>query len=97
MFSQKIHDLATKIPEGGFRWVEDGPVIRQIIQEVDAFIVPRLKKIGLGRDLMRAARQEAAYKVLDLLDTLYGWDPPRMDDTQERAFYRQIVQWEIAE
>jgi len=33
--------------------------------------------------------------VLDILDTLYGWDAPRMTDEQERAFYKYIVQMEI--
>ena len=95
MFSKTIHDLARKIKVGGFRWVEDGPTIREIIREVDAFSAPLLETAGLTTDKLLAARRAAAYTALDLLDTLYGWDAARMDEAQERAFYRQIVQWEL--
>jgi len=87
MFAQQIKDLAASISKGGFRWVEDGPTIRKIVQYVDT----NSKTFGLSLDV----RRETAVKVLDVLDTLYGWDAPRMTDEQERAFYKYIVQMEI--
>lgn len=87
MFSPRIHDLAEKIQLNGFRWVEDGPTLREIVREVD-------REVKLRAPLL-ATRRELAYQILDILDTLYGWDAPRMDETQERAFYKAIVGWEI--
>lgn len=85
MFSQRIVDLATRIQVNGFRWVEDGPTLREIVQVVDA----------TNKSQSLASRREIAYKALDLLDTFYSWDAPRMDETQERAFYLAIIGWEI--
>ena len=87
MFSVRIHELAEKIQQNGFRWVEDGPTLREIVREIDM-------AVKLTAPLL-ATRRELAYQALDILDTLYGWDAPRMDETQERAFYRAIVGWEI--
>ena len=87
MFNQRIHDLAAKIQKNGFRWVEDGPTLREIVREIDAAVKLQVP--------FSATRRELAYQALVILDTLYGWDAPRMDETQERAFYRAIVGWEI--
>ena len=94
MFSRQIHDLAEKVPQGGFRWVEDGPTIRKIVQLVDDYVTP---KLGARTDVQGivALRREVVFHALDLLDQVYGWDAPRMTDEQERAFYRFIVVAEV--
>lgn len=91
IFSPQIINLASSIQEYGFRWVEDGPTLAEIIRLVDVSATAELKKRNLGADQLLTLRRKICEEALDLLDMVYGWDADRMSETEERMFYRALV------
>ena len=83
---ENVHELARKIADGGFGWVEDGPTLLEIIDIVNG---------SFEGILDHEERKDICYKVLDSLDTTYEWDAPRMNEETERGFYKWMVNYRI--
>ena len=83
---ENVHELARKIADGGFVWVEDGPTLLEIIDIVN---------VSFEGILDHEERKDICYKVLDFLDTTYEWDAPRMNEDTERCFYKWMVNYRI--
>ena len=77
-----IHALAEQISKGGFKWVEDGKLVQQILVILKRQLGPVKDKVVLRTHLVSS---------LMLLDRQHGWKTANQTQEQEDAMYGCFV------
>ena len=76
--SPEVHALAAKVAKGGFRWVEDGKLLEQIIALIRRATGPKCTR-------------EYLVACLKQLDRQHGWKMDGKTQEQEDALYGMFV------